>query len=93
VIKNLFPPSTARSADAVHRFYYQPVFGTCGPYRNVSGYILNARFQEAIIVGCTPKRWESSAVVCSFFKAASATLALNALTFVAHVSSFQFRLT
>ena len=38
----------------------------------------NARFQEAIIVGCTPKRWENSAVVCSFSKAASATLALNA---------------
>jgi len=40
--------------------------------------LVSARFQAVIIVGWTPKRWASSAVVSSFLKAVRATLALNA---------------
>ena len=57
----------------------------------------NERFQEAIIVGCTPNRAANSAVVISFVNAASATLALNSglyfFRFLPIVRSFLFGVT
>jgi hypothetical protein len=54
------------------------------------------RFQALIIVGWTPKRYTSSAVVSSFFKAASATLALNSELYLFRlllmVKPFHFRI-